>query len=266
MTSATISDRLWLDETMTYSAGIFGDGPVSTLEDSQHAKYERVLRRLGAQRGDRILEIGCGWGGFAIYAARTRGCDVHGITLSKQQLRWAKDQAARQGLAARVNFELRDYRDAAGEYDHVVSLEMYEAVGERYWPVYFRTLRERLRRGGSALLQGITIDDQLFDRYRRGSDFIQQHVFPGGMLASSQVLFAQAERVGLRVVDVFSFGSDYAETLRRWRGRFNTAAPELRCLGFDDGFMRLWNFYLAYCEAGFRAHSTDVLQVELRHA
>jgi len=258
--------RLWLDETMTYSAGIFGGNPSCTLEDSQFAKYERVLERLGAKRGERILEIGCGWGGFATYAARTRGCNVHGVTLSTEQSKWAKERAASEGVGANSNFELRDYRDTAGHYDHVVSLEMYEAVGERYWPDYFRTLRERLRPGGKALIQAITIDDQLFDRYRRGSDFIQQYVFPGGMLASPQVLRSQAEGAGLRVVDVFSFGSDYAETLRRWRARFNMATMEVRRLGFDERFQRLWHFYLAYCEAGFRARSTDVLQVELCHA
>ena len=258
--------RLWLDETMTYSAGVFGEDAASTLEDAQYVKYERVLQRLGAKRGDRILEIGCGWGGFATHAARSRGCHVHGITLSKQQLQWAQEQAAMQGLGDRVRFELRDYRDASGQYEHVVSLEMYEAVGERYWPIFFRTLRERLRPSGKLLIQAITIDDQLFDRYRRGTDFIQQYVFPGGMLASPQVLRGQAERAGLRVVDVFGFGRDYAETLRRWRARFVAAAAEVRCLGFDERFLRLWNFYLAYCEAGFRARSTDVLQMELTHA
>jgi cyclopropane-fatty-acyl-phospholipid synthase len=258
--------RIWLDETMTYSAAIFGDDASSSLEDAQGAKYERVLERLGVQPGDRILEIGCGWGGFATYAARTRDCKVHGITLSKQQLQWAREQAANQGLGHRATFALQDYRDASGQYEHVVSLEMYEAVGERYWPVYFRTLRDRLRPQGKALIQAITIDHQAFDRYRRGTDFIQQFVFPGGMLASPQVLRLQAEQAGLRVVDDHGFGLDYAETLRRWRARFVASAAEVRRLGFDEHFLRLWNFYLAYCEAGFRARATDVLHVELCHA
>jgi cyclopropane-fatty-acyl-phospholipid synthase len=255
--------RLWLDETMTYSAGIFDDEPSRALVAAQIAKYERVLERLDVQPGDRILEIGCGWGGFAAHAAASRGCRVHGITLSVEQLRCARAHAERAGVADRVDFELLDYRDTAGSYDHVVSLEMYEAVGERYWPAYFGTIRERLKRGGRALVQAITIDDELFDRYRRGTDFIQQYVFPGGMLASPQVLRREIERAGLRVGDVFGFGADYAETLRRWRVRFNKAIPEVRALGFDERFVRLWNFYLAYCEAGFRARSTDVFQVEI---
>jgi cyclopropane-fatty-acyl-phospholipid synthase len=258
--------RLWLDESMTYSAGIFADDPSQSLEAAQIAKYERVLDRLGARRGDRILEIGCGWGAFAAYAASARGCKVHGVTLSREQLRWARSRALSEGLEEHTHFELLDYRDTSGVYDHVVSLEMYEAVGERYWPVYFRTIRDRLKPGGRALVQGITIDDQLFDRYRRGTDFIQQHVFPGGMLASPQVLRREVERAGLRLTDTFGFGNDYAETLRRWRVRFNMATAEVRALGFDERFVRLWNFYLSYCEAGFRARSTDVFQVELSRA
>lgn len=255
--------RLWLDESMTYSAGLFAGDPACSLEAAQSAKYERVLERLGVRAGDRILEIGCGWGGFAAHAAATRGCEVHGVTLSHEQLRWARANAAHTGVGDRVRIELLDYRDTVGVYDHVVSLEMYEAVGERYWPAYFRTIRERLGRGGRALVQAITIDDELFDRYRRGTDFIQQYVFPGGMLASPQVLRREVERAGLRVADVLGFGADYAETLRRWRVRFNAAHAEVRALGFDERFVRLWNFYLAYCEAGFRARSTDVFQVEI---
>ena len=255
--------RLWLDETMTYSAGIFENDPLRSPEAAQIAKYERVLGRLAVRPGDRILEIGCGWGGFAKHAAATRGCTVHGVTLSVEQLRWARAHAAHAGLEDRVRFELLDYRDITGSYDHVVSLEMYEAVGERYWPAYFRTIRDRLKPGGKALIQAITIDDELFDRYRRGTDFIQQYVFPGGMLASPLVLRREVERAGLRVTEVFGFGVDYAETLRRWRIRFNMASAEVRALGFDERFVRLWNFYLAYCEAGFRAQSTDVFQVEI---
>ncbi|MFO1206121.1 MAG: cyclopropane-fatty-acyl-phospholipid synthase family protein [Burkholderiales bacterium] len=255
--------RLWLDETMAYSSGLFETEPSRALVAAQTAKYERVLERLDVRPGDRILEIGSGWGGFAAHAAASRGCRVHGITLSVEQLRWARAHAEHAGLADRVSFELLDYRDTAGSYDHVVSLEMYEAVGERYWPAYFGTIRNRLKPGGKALVQAITIDDELFDRYRRGTDFIQQYVFPGGMLASPQVLRREIERAGLRVGNVFGFGADYAETLRRWRVRFNKAIPEVHTLGFDERFVRLWNFYLAYCEAGFRARSTDVFHVEI---
>jgi cyclopropane-fatty-acyl-phospholipid synthase len=255
--------RLWLDDSMTYSSALLADGPDRPLAVAQTAKYERVLERLGARPGDSILEIGCGWGGFAAHAAASRRCSVHGITLSHEQLDWARSRARREGLEDCARFELRDYRDTTGTYDHVVSLEMYEAVGERYWPAYFRTIRDRLKPGGKAVIQAITIDDQLFDRYRRGTDFIQQYVFPGGMLASPQVLRREVERAGLGINDAFGFGSDYAETLRRWRIRFNKVIPEVRALGFDERFVRLWNFYLAYCEAGFRARSTDVFQVEL---
>ncbi len=258
--------RLWLDDSMTYSAGIYAGDASRSLEAAQRAKYDRVLDRLDVRPGDRILEIGCGWGAFAVHAAATRGCFVHGLTLSEEQLRWARSRALREGLQDHTRFELLDYRDSAGRYDHVVSLEMYEAVGERYWPVYFCTVRDRLKPGGRALVQAITIDDELFDRYRRGTDFIQQYVFPGGMLASPQVLRREVERAGLAITDAFGFGGDYAETLRRWRVRFNRAIAEVRALGFDERFVRLWNFYLAYCEAGFRARSTDVFQVELCRA
>lgn len=257
--------RLWLDGSMTYSAAILANDPARSLEAGQIAKYERVLERLDARPGDRILEIGCGWGGFSAYAASTRGCTVHGVTLSHEQLDWARSRARREGLEERTRFELRDYRDITDTYDHVVSLEMYEAVGERYWPAYFRTIRQRLQRGGKGLIQAITIDDRLFDRYRRGTDFIQHYVFPGGMLASPTVLRREIERAGLRIADAFGFGDDYAETLRRWRVRFNRAIPDVRALGFDQRFVRLWTFYLAYCEAGFRARSTDVFQLELNH-
>jgi len=257
---------LWLDESMTYSAGLYGKDPERSIEAAQTAKYERVLERLGVRPGERILELGCGWGAFAAHAAATRGCQVLGVTLSSEQLRWAQTRAIRNGVDDRVRFELRDYRDTTGVYDHVVSLEMYEAVGERYWPAYFRTIHDRLKPGGRALLQAITIDDDLFERYRRGTDFVQQCVFPGGMLVSPRVLRREVEQAGLRVRDAFSFGPDYAETLRHWRARFNRADPKVRLLGFDERFMRLWDFYLAYCEAGFWARSTNVYQLELSHA
>ena len=256
----------WLDATMTYSAALFEGDDERTLEQAQLAKYERILQRLRPAPGARILEIGCGWGGFAEYAARTRGCEVHGITLSERQLAYARRRVERAGLADKVSIERCDYRDVNGSFDHVVSIEMYEAVGERFWPTYFQRIRQCLAPGGTALLQMIVIADALFARYRRQTDFIQQYIFPGGMLASPRVLHAQVERAGLRVRDEFSFGRDYAETLRRWRRQFNAGRNLIDGERFDARFGRLWNFYLAYCEAGFLAGSTDVLQLELSHA
>jgi cyclopropane-fatty-acyl-phospholipid synthase len=256
----------WLDATMTYSSALFAGDLSQSLEDAQLAKYERILAVLDPQPGQRILEIGCGWGAFAEYAARTRRCQVHGITVSQRQLEYAQARMQRAGVADRVSLEFRDYRDVEGRFDHVVSIEMYEAVGERYWPAYFGAIAQRLAPGGKAVLQAITIADRLFPRYRRGTDFIQQYIFPGGMLASPAEIVRQAQRAGLAVRETFGFGSDYAETLQRWSQRFNAAWPQLQHGAFDARFRRLWNFYLAYCEAGFRAGNTDVLHVEITHA
>ena len=255
---------LWLDATMTYSSALFEGRLEGSLEDAQRCKYERILERLDLKPGDRVLEIGCGWGGFAEHAALTRGVKVHGITLSTEQLAWARERVAKAGLGGLASFELRDYRDVRGEFDAIVSIEMFEAVGERYWPSFFRTVRDRLRRGGRALVQTITIDEALFERYRAGTDFIQQYIFPGGMLPSREVFRDRASQQGLVVGDMLAFRHDYAETLRRWRTRFNARLAELHGLGFDERFARLWNFYLAYCEAGFGAGTIDVLQVEIK--
>jgi cyclopropane-fatty-acyl-phospholipid synthase len=254
---------LWLDRTMTYSAAMF-EGRRIAFEDAQSIKYERICERLGLTSGDHVLEIGCGWGGFAEHAARTRGCKVHGITLSSEQLAYAQERVAGAGLAHLCTFELRDYRDMDGQFDAVVSIEMFEAVGERWWAAYFRTLRERLKPGRRALVQTITIDDALWKRYRRGTDFIQQYVFPGGMLPSVEGFRDAAFRNGLSTGEPHAFRLDYAETLKRWRTRFNAQLPELHALGFDERFVRLWNFYLAYCEAGFRAGTIDVIQIDLK--
>jgi cyclopropane-fatty-acyl-phospholipid synthase len=257
----------WLDRSMTYSSGLFAGDLSRSLEDAQLAKYDRVLRLVNPKPGERILEIGCGWGGFSEYAARTRGCQVYAVTLSRRQLEYARERVRRASLAEKVTFEFRDYRDIQGQFDHVVSIEMYEAVGQRFWPLYFRTIRERLAPGGKAVVQGIAIADHLFARYRRGTDFIQQYIFPGGMLASPSVLRAQVVRAGLAIQSVHAFGLDYAETLKRWNLGFNQAWGEIqRMNGFDARFKRLWHFYLSYCEAGFRAGTTDVLQLELTHA
>jgi cyclopropane-fatty-acyl-phospholipid synthase len=257
--------RLWLDPTMTYSAALFEGDPGRSLSDAQTAKYARILRELGAQPGQHILEVGCGWGGFAEHAARA-GCRVTGITISEAQLDYARRRITDAGLQDRVELKLLDYRDLDGQFDHVVSIEMFEAVGERYWPGFFGMLRDRLKPGGRAVVQTITIAETKFERYRTGTDFIQQYIFPGGMLPSPRRFGEEAMTQGLAVKDMHHFGLDYAETLRRWHQVFDYAAPQVRVQGFDDRFMRTWRFYLAYCEAGFRARATDVVQAVLVHA
>lgn len=257
--------RLWLDGTMTYSSALF-DGDLSlSLEQAQSAKYARILRELGAQPGDHILEVGCGWGGFAEHAARA-GCRVTGITVSEAQLGYARSRIAAAGLQDRVELRLCDYRDLKGRFDHIASIEMFEAVGERYWPGYFAALRERLKPGGRAVVQTITIAAAKFERYRGGTDFIQQYIFPGGMLPSPERFRTEAAGQGLALAGMHAFGLDYAETLRRWHRCFDAAAPQVEAQGFDDRFMRTWRFYLAYCEAGFRSRATDVMQAVLVHA
>jgi len=245
---------LWLDPTMTYSSALYqGDGARS-LAQAQHAKLSRALERLELASGARLLEIGCGWGSFAELAA-AHGHHVTGLTLSAEQQAYA-----RRRLGAHAAIELRDYRDERGRYDAVVSIEMIEAVGERWWPAYFAKIAEVLPAGGRALVQAIMIDDALFERYRAGSDFIQKYIFPGGMLPSPARFEFEAAAAGLRVVEVHRFGADYARTLAAWRGRFHARWEEARALGFDERFRRLWEFYLAYCEAGFASGSTDVVQ------
>lgn len=257
----------WLDPTMSYSSALYSSAAPRSLAAAQLAKYRRILRRLDARPGDRVLEIGCGWGAFAETAAREAGLEVVGLTLSPAQFQYAKERMRLAGLEHQVHIELRDYRDIAGEqFDHIVSIEMFEAVGERWWPSYFATLKRLLAPGGRALVQSITIRDELFARYRRGTDFIQQHVFPGGMLPSPSVFSQRAVHAGLRVEDAFAFGRDYARTLGEWSAQFERQWPAIEAQGFDERFRRLWRFYLAYCQAGFNSGATDVMQFELAHA
>ena len=260
---------LWLDPSMTYSSALFSSAdnphepaPVGELERAQQAKYRRVLDELALAPGASVLEIGCGWGGFVESAARA-GLNATALTLSPSQLGYASNRLGSQGLVA--DLQLRDYRDERGLYDAIASIEMFEAVGERYWPSYFETIARCLRPGGRACVQTITIDDALFDRYRRGTDFIQQYVFPGGMLPSPSAFEAHAERAGLKVVARHAFGAHYSRTLATWRARFADALPQVRELGFDARFIRLWHMYLAYCEAAFAEGSTDVVQYTLAH-
>ena len=254
--------RLWLDPSMTYSSALFAE-PTMTLQQAQHAKYARILEQLQLKAGERILEIGCGWGGFAELATK-QGMQLTGLTLSTEQLEFAQQRLQDAGLAQQADLRLQDYRDADGEFDGIASIEMFEAVGEQYWDSYFECVAQRLKRGGRACIQTITIDDKLFDRYRKGSDFIQQYIFPGGMLPSPQVFRAYAQRHGLDVADELAFGLDYARTLADWHLAFNGVLPEVREQGFDERFIRTWQFYLAYCEAGFRERNIDLYQFTLQ--
>jgi cyclopropane-fatty-acyl-phospholipid synthase len=251
--------RLWLDPTMTYSSALFDGRFDMDLESAQRAKYARMLDELGLPAPSHILEIGCGWGGFAEIAARA-GHDVTGISLSDAQTAHARARLASAGLEDHATLELQDYRDVRGTFDGIASIEMFEAVGERYWPAYFRAIHDALRPGGRACIQTITIADDRFERYRTQSDFIQQYVFPGGMLASPARFVDVAQAAGLALVRVHAFGRDYAETLKRWLAAFDAGMPAIRALGFEEKFIRCWRFYLAYCAAGFDTGTTDVGQ------
>lgn len=254
---------VWLDPSMTYSSALFGDDPAQSLQAAQQAKYQRILDVLALPPGAHILEIGCGWGGFAEVAARA-GLRVTGLTLSTEQHAWAVKRLGDAGLSAQTRFLLQDYRDEQGRYDAIVSIEMFEAVGEAYWSTYFNTLKRCLKPGGRAVVQTITIDGALFERYRSSTDFIQQYIFPGGMLPSPEVFEQSAQGSGLVLADRFAFGQDYARTLRLWRECFMAHLPTITAQGFDARFARTWEFYLAYCEAGFAQGSTDVMQFTLQ--
>lgn len=257
---------LWLDSSMTYSSARFDGDLALTLEAAQTRKYQRMLDLADLPDGVSLLEIGCGWGGFAEHAARSAQHRVRGLTLSREQLDYARGRIARAGLDTRCEFVFQDYREETGQYDGIVSIEMFEAVGEAYWPAYFATLKRSLKTGGRAVVQTILIEDALFERYRSGTDFIQQYVFPGGMLPSARRFREEAQRAGLAVTAAEHFGLDYAETLKRWRASFLAKLDAVRAQGFDERFVRIWHFYLAYCEAGFRAGSVDVAQFRLEHA
>ncbi len=266
--------RLWLDPSMTYSSALFDRkgqwGSAVNLEDGQRRKLDRVLECLSkaptmaTDLAPRVLEIGCGWGGFAERLMQNGVAHYTGLTLSPSQKAWAEDRIKPKGLVSKKSgceFRLQDYRDVQGEFDAIVSIEMIEAVGQAYWPNYFQTLHDRLRPGGRAVIQAIVIKDELFERYARSTDFIQKYIFPGGMLLTPSTIESQAQRVGLTASELFGFGHDYARTLREWLERFNDQESSIRSLGFDDRFFAMWRFYLAYCEAGFMAGDIDVVQV-----
>ena len=259
---------LWLDGTMNYSSAIF-ESPESTMSEGQHAKVRRALTMAQVRPGDRVLEIGCGWGALAEMAATEFDASLVGVTLSTEQLEWANQRMARLGAAHKADLRLQDYRDIGkttldAPFDAICSIEMVEAVGREYWPGYFQTVARLLKPGGHACIQSIVIADELFDRYVGSTDFIQQYIFPGGCLPCPREFRAQAAAAGFEVVDEFSFGQDYARTLRIWRTDFLAQESRVLQLGFDKRFIRIWEFYLAYCEAAFAQANTSVMQFTLR--
>ncbi|ALS59738.1 SAM-dependent methyltransferase [Pandoraea norimbergensis] len=249
--------ELWLDETWTYSSALFEGDEHRSLAEAQSAKYQHIVDTLKLRPGARVLEIGCGWGGFAVHAAR-QGIHVHSLTISQAQFEIAQQRIADEGLGALADIVLMDYRDVQGQFDAVVSIEMFEAVGESFWPGYFATLKRCLKPGGQALVQSITIDDSAFEAYRASGDFIREFIFPGGMLPSAERFVKAADDAGMKAAVTLSFGLDYARTLNLWRAAFEANLDEVREQGFDDTFIRTWRLYLQYCEAAFMEHRIDV--------
>lgn len=256
--------KLWLDPSMNYSSAWFEPGKNQSLSEAQTAKMHRALHECQVKAADRVLEVGCGWGAVAQACAEHFDAHLTGVTLSSEQLLWAKNRVEAAGLSAKVDLRLQDYRDIQDPaFDALISIEMFEAVGQQYWDGYFKTVHAQLKPGGRACIQTITIRDDLFDRYSRSSDFIQQYIFPGGMLPSPSKFRSHAAKAGLRVVNELAFGQDYARTLKLWRDEFLRHEGAIREQGFDTRFVRLWEFYLAYCEAAFAAGNTDVMQFTL---
>jgi cyclopropane-fatty-acyl-phospholipid synthase len=255
----------WLDPSMTYSAAMFRSEN-DALERAQEEKYRRLAAAMRLEPGQSVLELGCGWGGFAELAAREFGAKVTAITVSREQFDFARQRIASAGLNEQVEIRLQDYRDVTGQFDRIASIEMFEAVGESYWPTYFRRLAERMKPQGLAGLQIITIADRYFETYRRGTDFIQKYIFPGGMLPSPTALGREIKGAGLRAVNTYRFGQDYARTLELWQRRFQDSWPRIEAMGFDPRFKRMWEYYLAYCRAGFSVGFTDVVQLAVAKA
>jgi cyclopropane-fatty-acyl-phospholipid synthase len=254
--------KLWLDDTMSYSSAVF-DGTGNSLEAAQRRKIEKVLEAAEVGPGKTILEIGCGWGGVA-EAVGKLGAKLRGITLSKEQLEFARDRMEREKVSDNVELVFEDYRDTKGQFDGIASVEMIEAVGEAHWPTYFRTLFDRLKPGGVAAIQGITILESNYHAYRNGVDFIQRYIFPGGMLLTKEIMRDQTQKAGLMFEKMDCFGQSYAQTLALWRERFEEAWPRIAPMGFDDRFKRMWTLYLCYCEAGFAEGVIDVGIYKLR--
>lgn len=255
---------LWLDKTMTYSSAIF-QNDTNSMEAAQTAKYKSMVDQMGVQAGDHVLEIGCGWGGFAEYAAGERGLNVTCLTISQEQYKYAVDRIKAAGLEDKVTFKLQDYREEAGHYDGIASIEMFEAVGEQFWPSYFETVRRNLKPGKQATLQIITIADEYFEEYRNTVDFIQKYIFPGGMLPSPSALREQTIAAGMKVIKSIEFGQSYSTTLCRWHDVFNARWDDVQALGFDDRFRRMWNFYLTSCASTFKYNHCDVTQITIQN-
>ena len=256
--------KQWLDPTMTYSSAVFA-APGQSLPEGQIEKYRRIAQLLELKPEHHVLEIGFGWGGFAEFAVKEFGCRLTGLTLSREQLKFAGARLQAEGLSDKVDLRLEDYRDVRGTFDRIASIEMFEAVGEAHWPRYFDTIRERLAQGGTAALQIITIAEERFERYRRSADFIQRYIFPGGMLPTVDRLKAHCDQARLKFENALTFGDSYAATLRLWRDRFLAGWSNIEPLGFDERFRRMWEMYLAYCEGGFRARAINVGQFRLSH-
>jgi cyclopropane-fatty-acyl-phospholipid synthase len=252
--------ELWLDPSMTYSSAVFTDHEAD-LKAAQMNKYRSLAAAARIGPGDHVLEIGCGWGGFAEFAARDIGAKVTGLTISREQFEFASRRVQEAGLADKVEIRLQDYRDVQGRFDRIASIEMFEAVGEKFWQVFFERMRDSLKPGGVAGLQVITIKDEIFQSYRRTPDFIQRYIFPGGMLPTPRIMTDLGTGAGLVLTSEKVFGQDYARTLAEWRHRFREAWPRIVPLGFDERFKRLWEYYLHYCEAGFRSGNIDVRQL-----
>jgi cyclopropane-fatty-acyl-phospholipid synthase len=257
--------KLWLDKSMTYSCGLFEKDRKLSLEEAQKAKYARILRRLGVKPGQHILELGCGWGGFAEAAGR-EGARVTGITISDGQFEYAKKRIKEAGLEPLVEIKLMDYRKVTGTFDYVVSIGMFEHVGEKYWETYFNTIKNHLKPGGRAMIQSIIIDDGIFKKLHNVTGFIEHYIFPGGMLPSKERFKEVAEAAGFTCRDIYFFGQDYAITLERWLENFESKLDEVKALGYDEKFIRMWRFYLCSCIASFKSHRTSVMQIELERA
>ena len=256
--------QLWLDPSMSYSSALFKDN--ESLEQAQQTKLDQAVQYLNPAPGSRVLEIGCGWGAMARALAEQTRCHVEGISLSHEQLRYAQEQNTVHSdsvSAGSTSFRHQDYRQVSGTYDHIVSIEMFEAVGEQYWITYFSKLGELLERGGTAVLQVITIAEERFDDYRASPDFIQRFIFPGGMLPTKTHLLTLVNKAGFDIVQTDWFGHSYAETLRLWRHKFDLVTREVQGQGFDERFVRMWRYYLSYCETGFLFGRTDVGQLLL---
>ena len=254
--------KLWLDPSMTYSSAIFKHAEES-LEEAQKNKYQRIIDTIKPKDTDHILEVGCGWGAFATTVAKQTGCKVTCLTLSKEQHHFASELVKKMDLEHLVTIKICDYRDEVGVYDHIVSIEMIEAVGEEYWEQYFNMIEAKLKPGGKAMLQSIYIVDELFDGYRKSTDFIQQYIFPGGMVLAPQIFKKYSKKNNLVIQDFFHFGLDYAQTLKMWRQEFKTKYEQVKKIGFDESFLRIWDFYYVYCEAGFLSRRIDVAQIVL---